>query len=55
MTVRENLQEMLKLAEELRDAFKAQGNDYRAALYARKAEQHQAELASYSGKGPTNA
>lgn len=49
MTLRENLEEMLKLAEELRDAFTAQGNDYRAALYARKAEQHHAELARFNG------
>lgn len=49
MTVYENLQDMLKLAEELRDTFKAQGNDYRAGLYARKVEEHKAALAKYEG------
>lgn len=47
MTVYENLQYMLKLAEELRDTFKAQGNEYRANLYARKVEEHKAALARF--------
>ena len=46
-SVYENLQDMLKLAEELRDTFKAQGNEYRAAVYAAKVEQHKAALARY--------
>jgi hypothetical protein len=51
MTVYENLQDMLRLAEELRDTFKAQGNDYRANLYANKVEQHKAELAKFDQTG----
>ena len=47
MTVYENLQQLLKLAEELRDTFKAQGNEHRAALYARKVEEHKAALAGF--------
>lgn len=46
-TVYENEKAMLALAEELRDTFKAQGNEYRAALYARKVEEHKAKLSKY--------
>lgn len=48
LTVYENLRDMLRLAEELRDTFKAQGNEHRAALYARRVEEHKAALSKFA-------
>lgn len=47
-TVYENIKEMLKDAEEIRDMHAAKGDTARAALWASKVAEHKAELAKYA-------
>lgn len=47
-TVYENIKGMLKDAEEIRAIAEAKGDKARADLWARKVEEHKAELAKYA-------
>jgi hypothetical protein len=51
MTVYENIKGMMKDADDIRALHEANGDKARAELWARKVEEHKAELAKYRLEG----